>query len=190
MKVDAEEEEEENDQEGYEKGPKKKKKIRDQCKSKKFNEIWEGLPEGVQAKVRGMSKRQKTDFTHAVITRDASKLVLVKSILYENQVKEIEESGDKELMDGCIYAEAVKRVDGPQALKEAVSDGSIFVKKIGGLQTYFFPKFQFGKSRKKENTVTATKMKEDDDVRAWEQAEMDLDTPWHPGGVEFKLESE
>ena len=96
-----------------------------------------------------MSRSQKTDFIHATISRDAGKLVPVKSTLYEHQVKKTEESGNKVLIDGCIYAEAVRRVDGPQTLKEAVSDGSIVVKKIGGLQIYFFPKFQYGKSRKK-----------------------------------------
>ena len=88
--------------------------------------------------MRGMTRSQKTEFIHAAITREGGKLVPVKSVLYENKVKKTEQTGNKEVMDGRIYAEAVKRFDGPQALKEAVADGSIFVKKLVGCRCTSF----------------------------------------------------
>ena len=68
-----------------EKGGKKGLK-RDQCKTKKFWDMWDALPEEIRSHVEGLKRDEQTRFIHSNILREGGRLIPQLSTMWELMV--------------------------------------------------------------------------------------------------------
>ena len=77
--------------------------IRDQSKSKKFNEVWNQLPSELQEHFEELSRAEQTAFIHKGIERnERGRLSLNTGVLFQLKAQREEVQKGKEKMDGYI----------------------------------------------------------------------------------------
>ena len=88
---------------------KPKAPVRDQCKSKKFNEIWHSLPGAIQNHFNQLRRHQQTDFIHDTITRSKGRLNPDQQAMFSLVNAREHKSKGKEMMNGYVLEDLCKK---------------------------------------------------------------------------------
>ena len=110
---------------------------RDRCKTKKFNEIWDGLSTDSQDMYLSLPTRaQKTMFINKNIERTAEgRLQPKREIMWQQESEKRDKSKKGSEMNGVVLAEALGKVGGSMDnLKAAIRSGSVVKTSVRGLE--------------------------------------------------------
>ena len=76
--------------------------LRDQCKSKKFTEVWSQLSGEIRDHFNSCSRESQTDFIHSTIQREKGRLIVDQNAMLKIVKKREHNRSGKELMSGFI----------------------------------------------------------------------------------------
>ena len=106
---DEKDEGKKNEKDEGNKKAKPKAPVRDQSKSKKFNEIWHSLPGAVQTHFNQLKRHQQTEFIHDTITRSRGRLNCDQQAMFSLVNAREHKSKGKEMMNGYVLEDLCKK---------------------------------------------------------------------------------
>ena len=159
-----------------------KPKRRDQCKTKKLNELFDQLPGEAQDHYYSLRGRAAvTEFVNSVIERTKEgKLQLCKDVVNKTVMKRQEALRNKEKLHGYVLEEAATKCGSMFALETAIKDKRVIKAVMKGNDYYFFPSWQFERESLFKHAVESKKDKLSDSNEWQQQLKDQLGFEWEP----------